>query len=340
MVLILLVLGLLSIPLATDKLLAWNSFVEFLKVVAMFVVMVNVLRTRGRLRLLWLLILAASLVLSVNAIMDYRAGRMMLGGNRIAGAIGGLFENPNDLALHMVTFLPIVIVLGLAAKNPFSKLVYWLAALTIVGGTVVTFSRGGFLGLLVVIATLSWRLVKQNRPIVIVVVGLLLAGFLVLAPGAYRDRISTTADDSANARTGELKRSLYITLRHPIVGVGMDNFVVFSNTAHATHNAYTQVSSEIGIPAAIIYVMFLIAAVKRVKGIPHPREMEGKKKELSYLAIGIHASLIGYMVTSFFASVAYLWYVYYLAAYAISVSRFWEATASEEIVSKPSVHLI
>jgi putative inorganic carbon (HCO3(-)) transporter len=179
--------------------------------------------------------------------------------------------------------------------------------------------------------------VKQNRIFLIAGLGILLAGFLVLAPGAYRNRISTTADESASARTGELKRSLYLALRHPILGVGMDNFVVYSNTAHATHNAYTQVASEIGIPAAIVYVVFLVAAVKRVKRIPHPRETSGKQKQLSYLAMGIHASLIGYMVTSFFASVAYLWYVYYLAAYAISVSRFWEAASPEEPTLKPSV---
>jgi putative inorganic carbon (HCO3(-)) transporter len=296
----------------------------------MFIVMVNVLRTRARLKLLWWLILVVSVGLSVKAIYDYRMGVLILGGDRIAGAIGGLFENPNDLALHLVTFLPIVIALAFATKNPFSKLVYLLAALTLVGGTVVTFSRGGFLGLIVVVATLAWRLMKQNRVLVLAAMVLLMGCFLVLSPGAYRQRISTTADDSATARTNELKRSIYVTIRHPLLGAGMDNFVVFSNTEHATHNAYTQVSSEIGIPAAVFYVLFLVAAVKRVKRIPHPREVDGKRKELAYLAIGIHASLVGYMVNSFFASVAYLWYVYYLVAYAICVWRLWEVDRSVE----------
>ena len=35
------------------------------------------------------------------------------------------------------------------------------------------------------------------------------------------------------------------------------------------------------------------------------------------------ASLAGYMVTSFFASVAHLWYVYYLVAYAVSLRRLY-----------------
>ena len=42
-----------------------------------------------------------------------------------------------------------------------------------------------------------------------------------------------------------------------------------------------------------------------------------------YFAIGIQASLIGYMVASFFAAVAYQWYIYYLVAYAITLRRIY-----------------
>lgn len=332
MVLLLLALGLLSLPLAVDRFMAWASFIEFIKVVAIFIVMVNVLRSEGRLRKLLFLILIASVTLSVLAINDYRAGNFELAGRRIAGAIGGIFENPNDLALHLVTFFPIVIALALAAKNPFSKLIYLLAALSMLGGTVVTFSRGGFLGLMFVIGTLFWKLMTKNRVLVLVITAVMMVGFLGLAGGAYRERIATTRDDSAEARTGELKRSIYVTLRNPLVGVGMDNFVIFSNTAHATHNAYTQVSSEMGIPAAVVYVLFLIAALKRMKLVPHPRAMASEDKSLGYLAIGVQAGLVGYVVSSFFASVAYLWYVYYLAAYGICIWRIWEARQAARLV--------
>jgi hypothetical protein len=42
-----------------------------------------------------------------------------------------------------------------------------------------------------------------------------------------------------------------------------------------------------------------------------------------YLAIGLQASLVGYMVASFFAAVAYQWYIYYLVAYAIALRRIY-----------------
>jgi len=278
------------------------------------------LRTEKRLTVMILLGLLTSIILSVGAIRDFSGGELALAGKRITGVLGNLFENPNDLALYLVTFFPILIGLALGTRNPFSKVLYLVSAILLLGGTVVTFSRGGFIGLLFVTGTLVWRLGKKNRFLIGVVAVILLTCFLALAPGAYRERITST-DASSESRTGELKRSIFLTLRHPLFGVGLDNFVLYSNTAHATHNAYTQVASEVGLPAAVVYVLFLVAAVKRVRKVPDPHDLESKEKWFGYLAIGLHASLIGYMVTSFFASVAFLWYVYYLAAYVIAIDR-------------------
>src|SRR5215468_10988571 len=105
----LLVIALLSIPLALDPMMAWNGFIDYFKVVLMFLVLINVVRTQGRLRLLFLLVLIVSCVLAAGAVNDYMAGRLDLGGRRIKGMIGGMFDNPNDLALHLVTIIPIAI---------------------------------------------------------------------------------------------------------------------------------------------------------------------------------------------------------------------------------------
>ena len=329
LVLVLVVLALISVPFAADNVRAWNAFVEFAKVIAMFIILVNVVRTEKRLNLILLLVLSATVVLSIAALNDYRTGALVLGGTRIEGAIGNLFDNPNDLALHLVTFLPIVVGLALGSRFLFGKLFYFLVALSIVGATVVTFSRGGFLGLVAVAFTLAWKLGKRNRFLVGTVTIVLILGFLILAPGAYRQRITNLSDDSAGARTGELKRSVYLAIRHPIIGVGMDNFVVYSNTEHATHNAYTQVASELGFPATIIYVLFLVAAIKRVRRYADPSKLDPKKRRLGYLAIGLEASLIGFVVVSFFASVAFLWYIYYLVGYVICVSRLCDTSLTK-----------
>ena len=54
---LLLLTGILSVPLALEPARALQSFIEFCKVILMFIVMVNVLRTEKRLRALILLVL-------------------------------------------------------------------------------------------------------------------------------------------------------------------------------------------------------------------------------------------------------------------------------------------
>ena len=41
------------------------------------------------------------------------------------------------------------------------------------------------------------------------------------------------------------------------------------------------------------------------------------------MSIGLQASIVGYMVSSFFASVAYNWFIYYLIAYAVAFRRIY-----------------
>ncbi len=332
LVLLLLVTGLFSLSFALDRAAGWGALVEYMKVVAMFIVMVNVVRTELRLKALMWLVLIASVVVSVAAVNDYRMGNLALQGRRIEGVIGGLFSNPNDLALHLVIMVPIVFGLLLATRNILGKIIYLVCALIFIAGIVVTFSRGGFLGFVVVIFVLTWKLARRSRIVFLIIGVFVIAGAIALAPGAFRGRISTTDDASATARADDLKRSTYLAIRHPIFGVGIGNYVYYSNVMKATHNAYTQVAAEMGLAAGFFYFLFLISPIRRLRRIEHEnRDVKGRKPKLYFLAITIQASLIGFMVTSFFSSVAYLWYPYYLVGYAICVRRIYSQTQDQEL---------
>jgi O-antigen ligase len=87
------------------------------------------------------------------------------------------------------------------------------------------------------------------------------------------------------------------------------------------HNAYMQIASELGIVALFIYLIFLISPLKRLAAIEKIQENEADW--FYYLSVGLQASLVAYMVGSFFASVAYNWYVYYLVAYAVALRRIY-----------------
>ena len=326
-------LALLSIPLAIDPGEAWGDFSEILiKALLMFIVLVNVVRTRTRMMMLMLVAIAVSIYLSVNAISDYRNGVFIIGKAdlaRIGGSIGGLFKNSNDLALHLVTMVPIAVCLGLTTKGPLRKIIYWGAAGLMAAATVVTFSRGGFLGLIGVTLLFAYKFGKRNKPVTIAVLALTFILFIGLAPGSYGDRLGTIFDSasdlsgSSSQRTQVLKRSIVVALRYPLTGVGIGNFHHKSFQELGTHNAYTQVAAEIGIPAFVVYVMFLLYPLKRLRQIEKTAG-EHKDKEnrwFFFMSIGLQGAIVGYMVSSFFGAVAYQWYVYYLVGYAICLHR-------------------
>lgn len=332
--------GLLSIPLAINPFEAWAEFSgTFIRCIVIFIVMVNVVRTEKRLKGLLLMAIAVSCWLSLGALNDYRLGLLTVEGYRVGGVGEGIFGNSNDMAFYLATIMPIAIALIFTARGIVWRAVLAVSVALMIGGIVVTYSRGAFLGGLVALGFLAWKLGRNNRIGIFVMGTILMLMFLALAPGNYLVRVlsifvpSLDPLGSSGARRGELIRSLYVAIRHPVLGIGMGNYSSqMSYTGLVTHNAYTQVASEMGIAALAIYTMFVVTPMKRLGQVARETLTTRASSRYYYLAVGLQASLLAYLVSSFFASVAYLWYVYYLVAYAVCLRRMYESETGRIVV--------
>jgi putative inorganic carbon (hco3(-)) transporter len=242
-----------------------------------------------------------------------------------------MFGNPNDMALYLVTVTPLAVGMMLVTRNPLAKLIYATCAVLAVCGSVVTYSRGGFLGLACVLAVLGWKFGRKNRFAVTVLTVAALITLLLLAPGNYTERLASIVDSSkdivgsASMRQQLFWLSLNVALRNPVFGVGMGNFHTVSIREQVSHNAYTQVAAEMGFASAVIYVLFILAALKSLRLVERATYDARRRERDYYLAVGLQAAIAGYMVSSFFASVAYQWYLYYLVGYAVAIRRMYEA---------------
>jgi hypothetical protein len=67
----------------------------------------------------------------------------------------------------------------------------------------------------------------------------------------------------------------------------------------------------------------MISPFRKLSAIERRLFDEDKQDWFYYLSIGLQASIIGYMVSSFFAAVAYNWFIYYLIAYAVAFRRIY-----------------
>lgn len=343
MVLLMGLAALLSIPMAIDPSEAWTEFSELvIKTVLIFIVIANVVRTEWRMRILWFLIIGVSIYLSINVISDYQAGVFKIGAaetntQRVMGAIKGLFDNSNDLALHLVTIIPITFALGIEKPGMIRKLVYFPITLLMVAAVIITFSRGGFIGLIAMVLVLARKLSRRNKTAALATVVLGVIFFLAVAPASYSGRLATIFDSasditgSSSQRTQVLKRSILVALRYPLFGVGIGNFHHKSFQELGTHNAYTQVAAETGIAAMVCYIIFLVHPLRKLRMMEREMFERNETSHYYYLAIGLQASLVGYMVASFFAAVAYQWYVYYLVGYAIALRRIYYLEQAEKL---------
>ncbi|MGI9035795.1 MAG: O-antigen ligase family protein [Pyrinomonadaceae bacterium] len=336
-VLCLVALALLTMPISKNPALAWQTFNDvFIKAVVMFVVMVNVLRTRRRLMGIIWLSLGISLVLSYTAISMFMRGELKAEGYRVEVDFGGMMGNPNDMALHLVTMTPLVICLGIAAKNNLLRAVYFALAILFVGANIVTYSRGGFLGLIAACAVLAWKIGRNQRfktGLISIIIGGL---FVLLAPGNYGMRLLSIfvpgldAAGSFDQRSELLKQSILVTLRNPW-GLGIGCFPEVSQHNLQTHNAFTQVSSELGILGLLAYLIFMVSPVRKLSAIERTLFETGKTDWFYYLSIGLQASIVGFMASSCFGPVAYNWFVYYLVAYAVAFRRIYKIEKGDDL---------
>ena len=341
-VLLFMLTGLLSIPLAIDPAIAWSEFSgTFVRGILIFVVIINVVRTEARLKALLFLAVATALVLSVQAINDYRLGLLTVEGYRAAGRGTGIFGNTNDMALYLVTMLPVSVAFFFSSHQPLKKALHAACAAMLIFGIILSYSRGAFIGVLVVFVFFALRIGRRSKVEIAVMLVVVSVAMILLAPSGYGDRLLSIimpgldSNGSADTRRGELFRSTYVALRHPLLGIGMGNYQPnMSYNGLVTHNSYTQVASEMGMTALFLYTMFILTPLRKLASIARECVAVPEHSRFYYLALGLQASLLVYMVSSFFLSVAYAWNIYYLAGYAVAFCRIYESSTGKQIVVK------
>ncbi len=305
--------------------LIFNVFAKTLLIAIAAIVSVGNVK---RLRRLMCVQIFAMLFLCLMALGQGKVGGRMYG-------VGNLFGDPNDFALNLCVVLPFSIAFLLASKNFLGK-IFWLGASGIfLLGIVSSGSRGGFLALLAVTAAMTRKFAKGiGSAIGVLLLVVVMGGGAIIAVGAtaFLDRMatilspSTDPNGSAQARKELLISSLEYTAKNPIFGMGPGQFENLQGVWHQTHNTYTQISAEAGIPTLVIFIFLLRLTFKNLRNAqfdPGTREY--------YLSKGIYCSMFAYMVGAFFLSTAYLFYPYLLMAYASSIAQIKEQQSPETV---------
>jgi O-antigen ligase len=132
---------------------------------------------------------------------------------------------------------------------------------------------------------------------------------------SIEEKIRMGTIESTESRKQLLIDSLNVTVHHPFLGVGPGNFEVVQNEIaqargdrslwHVTHNTYTQISSEMGIPGLAIFIAALYFVFKTLNSIIRTRNRSRSWEDLRSLALCLRTAFIVFLPIAFFDSLAY-----------------------------------
>ena len=286
-------------------------------------------------------------VIAAAAVVNLATARLLMNEATYGGRFGlesnGMISDPNDLAAHLLLVLPCILFVALSPR--VSTVIR-----TLLGGAVIygfflvlrSGSRGGFIALMLTCALAIIFASRRQRLVVAVAGPAILLALIAVLPRETWNRLKSISGDSEaaertdaaaasrEARIYLLKKSVEFTLMNPVFGVGPGQFQNFEGIQaiaeghagvwRATHNTYTQISSECGIPALIFFLGAIISTFKSLWRI-RKRAFAIRKKEISTAATCLLIAFSGYTAASFFLANGYRFQFLAFSGLVVAIDR-------------------
>jgi O-antigen ligase len=335
---------LLSLLWAKKPGVAGSLVIEWMTAGVLFVIVATTVRSR---RVVMLLLGAfviggvISILVGITGIVpntDFsHVSALESSGNstRLRGGSG----DPNYLAAGLVPAIVIAATMIVSTKRHWARIGLAAALPILLLGLVATESRGAFLavGVTIVVAMIVARRKIYLASFVVVLLAFG-AFWLASSPGAWH-RI-TNIDGEGNGRSDLWQVGWEIAQDHPIVGVGVNNFSVYSpdyvrrpgqlkfveliaEKSLVVHNTYLQTLTELGIVGLGLMVAIILSSL--AAAIQAAREFERRRNmEMANLARGLFIAISGALVAIFFISAetdARFWILYAICPALLVIAR-------------------
>ena len=298
-----------------------------------FVIIGNTVETPKQVHILASLMVACGVLISLVACYHYAIGEVDQFG-RLIGYGSKEYENPNDLAMGLLTLIPISAALFSGEHRAARRWVFALAIGVMCAAILASLSRTGMVGLAFLGSLMLVNLARKNLLKTVLAAILLSAmGLAVLAASpTVADRFeSIFSDDKDDAgskaeRLAHMSDALTVLSEHPLMGVGIGQSMVAIVAMHnnaadqwvKVHNVYLLIGAELGVPGLCVYVWMIIAvfrALKRAKGAKGHSHM-AENGIANHLGIGLRHAILVFAITAAFSPVAYNWFLYILIGLA------------------------
>ncbi len=290
------------------------------------------------------------------ALMSFHFG--ILRDGRLALSDGS-YVDPNYYAMALAAVVPFF---GSMLAGSKAIKIFGLASIVMLLLTLSkTGSRGSMIGFAAMVLLLLVISSVKTKIMLVLVSAVGLTVVLATVPDYVRARYLTlfTVDavannQAANSGDKEMERlggdvgsseerkhllieSVNLTFEHPVVGVGPGNFPtalfdeakakgVRHNEWMATHNSYTQLSSETGFPGVILLLCLIVASFKNLSVVLKGAKPEGVYPDPAAYAAAksLLLSMAVVCVCIFFLAIVYDFTIYVWAGLTVGLRRVYE----------------
>jgi O-antigen ligase len=282
------------------------------------------------------------------ALAEWRNISGSMNGYRLTGPI----HDANFFAQIMLVFIPIAVERMLHERRLLLRLLAILAGVLSTLTVIFTFSRGGFLATLVILAILF--IMYPPRPVQLAILIGIGLGISTLIPSTYYDRILTLqelvpnqsgridvrTDISIQGRASQYLTGWEMFKQNPFFGIGLNNFSslypeyskeigLAPNTAtRALHNHYLEVATETGIVGLTVFLSLIWYALRSV-ALVRKKFLEASQPDYAHLVSGLTVGFIGYMIAAAFVPTSFPRYFYLLLGIMYSLPAVAERVRKE-----------
>jgi O-antigen ligase len=311
-----------SVFVARDPELSYFQIFLMLEMLFLYIYVAGNINSRGEIVFILFLLLAGGLIESAYMLVVAAVGHefafvRMLGLKTViflptrpgefirpGGTIGG----PN----YAAGYLAILITMALAVRQmnvpPLLRIVTIPVIILAALALTVTFSRGGWLELLLSIAVLfggKWLRGGNLRKAILPAIGATALIVLCLfIPNPISKRLSADDNGAAHSRVPLMNLAFRVIAANPALGVGANNFTAVMNDyegstfrhewIYTVHNEFLLVCSETGLIGLAAYLWIYINTTRRAWRLSKTRD-----EMFAALGLGIVASFCGLLLHMF-----------------------------------------
>ncbi|MEI8349026.1 MAG: O-antigen ligase family protein [Candidatus Omnitrophota bacterium] len=296
------------------------SFQEFGKILIFYFLIIIILDSVNKIKIVSWLIVLSSVYMAINGIIQFYGGSGIPGtapinDHGVMRIIGlGIFSDPNDLALLFIFTFPLVLAFIFEGRGFFHATMAIVCGISIVWALWLTNSRGGLLAFIVATIMFFRLRFKGMKWVIFAMLAVVIAvAFLPsrLTAGFF--------DKSSYERVIYWGYGNWAFKSHPIFGVGYNMLWQYA-ADKAAHNSFIQCYAELGIFGYLFWIgLIYIILYGLWKLSLYYKSKAYYKSDLFLLGEAISAAFFGYLTISLFLSRTYIVPFFVFIALAVKV---------------------